>query len=188
AALDLPVDRQVRLFEFAAGFGCVSRHLKNNERFDTIACDIHPKAISFLRDELKMKTFQSAHLPEDFKPGGQHDVIFALSFFSHMPRETFGRWLKSLYDALGGPGYLIFTTHGSASLQNAGNPELSEDGFWFAANSEQDDLDGAEYGTAMSMPDFVISEIYKQTGAPIVMYKYAHWWEHQDLWVVKREI
>ncbi len=87
-------------------------------------------------------------------------------------------------------GYLIFTTHGLKSCENLEitPADVPSDGFWFSAHSEQDDLDTAEYGCTLATPDFVIPEIYRQTGgAPIVIYKFGHWWEHQDLYVVKRE-
>lgn len=41
--------RRLSLLEFTSGYGCVSRHLrKMAERYELVACDIHPQAISFL--------------------------------------------------------------------------------------------------------------------------------------------
>ena len=110
-------------------------------------------------------------------------------FFSHMPKSSFGRWVRALYGCLKSPGYLLFTTHGqkSCSMQSITPDDIPADGFWFRAASEQHDLDTAEYGTSITTPDFVIGEIYRQTGARIVAYRQAGWWEHQDLYVLKRE-
>jgi cyclopropane fatty-acyl-phospholipid synthase-like methyltransferase len=180
-------ERRIKLLEFASGFGMVSRHLKQNSQLDLTACDIHPAALEFLSSELGIRAISSTHSPDDFSVSEKFDIIFALSFFSHMPRETFGRWLRALFGTLASPGYLIFTTHGLASRQKYfGEPPLSDDGFFFRPQSEQKDLNTSEYGSTVSTPDFVIAEIFKHTGAPIVSYKHAHWWEHQDLWIVKR--
>jgi len=187
ASLGLETDRAIKLLEFASGYGCVSRHLKQNTLFDLVACDIHPEAVDFLVKQIGVEAVQSVHMPEEFSPPAQYDVVFALSFFSHMPKMSFGRWLRALFGSLNVPGYLVFTTHGLASHKILGSPPLSPDGFWFSPSSEQKDLDVAEYGTTISTPDFVTAELFRQTGAPIVAYKYAYWWEHQDLWVVKRE-
>jgi len=188
-ALGYGNERPVKLLEFASGYGCVSRHLKKHAQFDLVSCDIHPEAIDFLGGRIGAKTMRSAHVPEQFSPPEKYDVVFALSFFSHMPKTSFGRWIRALFDALSVPGYLVFTTHGLKTCGSFGltPSDIPADGFWFAPNSEQKDLDTAEYGSALSTPDFVIGEIYRRTGAPIVAYKHGEWWTHQDLWVIKRE-
>jgi len=180
----------IELLEFASGYGCVTRHLKKHARWDVTSCDIHSEAIDFLDQQIGVKILQSARLPEQFATIKKYDVVFALSFFSHMPRSTFGRWLRALYGTLRAPGYLIFTTHGVKSCPCFGitPDDIPADGFLFRANSEQEDLDVVEYGSTLSTPDFVIKEIYRHVGAPIAMYKQAGWWGHQDLWVVKKNI
>lgn len=182
-------DKQVKLLEFASGYGCVSRHLKKNPRIDLTSCDIHPEAIEFLKNRIGVKALQSAHTPEDFTTPEKYDAIFALSFFSHMPKATFGRWIKALYGALNPGGCLLFTTHGVKSCQGLQITvdDADEEGFWFQARSEQHDLDVAEYGLTLSLPHYVIPTVYKNVGAPIADYRQAEWWYHQDLWVVKKE-
>jgi SAM-dependent methyltransferase len=179
--------RPLKLLEFAAGYGCVTRHLSKYSEFELVSCDIHSTAIDFLAEQLGVKAIPSTVLPERFAPPNQFDVVFALSFFSHMPRATFGRWLRSLYDAVRAPGCLIFTTHGMDSRKYMGSPHIPADGFWFSASSEQDDLDKADYGLSITTPEFVRGEIERQIGAVRVESRLAFWWEHQDLWVVHRE-
>jgi hypothetical protein len=67
--------------------------------------------------------------------------------------------------------------------------DIPADGFGFAARSERKDLDTAEYGLTLSTVNFVfvIGDPYQPLGAPIVAFKHAYWWDHRDLWVVKRE-
>jgi hypothetical protein len=178
----------IKLLEFASGYGCVTRHLKNHPAYDVVSCDIHPQAIDFLKSQIKVKAIPSVDVPEQFAPADKFDVVFALSFFSHLPKRSFGRWLKALYGSLAIPGHLIFTTHGLKSCEHLGiTPiDIPSDGFWFSAHSEQRDLDTAVYGSALCTQDFVVNEIEQLPGASLALYKHAHWWEHQDLFVVKR--
>ena len=181
--------RPVKLLEFASGYGCVSRHLKKFGHIDVVSCDIHPEAIRFLADQIGVKTLLSAHVPEQFSTSEKFDVVFALSFFSHMPKTTFARWLRSLFETLDSPGYLIFTTRGLRACQDDGITEddIPADGFWFVNRSEQHDLDTEEYGLTIVTPEFVKNVVRSETGATIVAYKYVGWWDNQDLWVIKRE-
>ena len=84
-----------KLLEFASGYGCVTRHIKKNPDYDVVSCDIHPQAVDFLRSRIDVKAIQSMHVPEEFAPVDKFDVVFALSFFSHMPKSSFGRWLRA---------------------------------------------------------------------------------------------
>jgi len=151
-----------------------------------VACDIHPQAIDFLTRELRARAVISAHQPEGLTLGEPFDAVFALSFFSHMPRATWGRWVRALFSHVKPGGYLLFTTHGMASRGWHDNPEIPSDGFWFKPTSEQHDLDTAEYGATIVTPEFVTREVRAQTGEDIFEHREAFWWEHQDLWIVKK--
>jgi len=186
---ELHVDRRpIRLLEFASGYGCVTRHLKKNPALSLVACDIHPQAIEFLKTRLGVRAHLSAHSPEDLSLDESFDVVFALSFFSHMPRATWGRWLQVLFSHVSPGGHLIFTTHGLTSLASHHNPEIPPDGFWFVADSEQRDLDTAEYGSTIVTPEFVRREVRSRTGEDVLDHRQGFWWEIQDLWVVKKNV
>src|SRR5579862_5499675 len=46
--------------DFASGYGSVARHIKNTSpHLQLTACDIHPQAISFLRDVLQVDAIES---------------------------------------------------------------------------------------------------------------------------------
>jgi SAM-dependent methyltransferase len=178
---------QISLFEFASGFGCVTRHLKNTiPNCVPIACDIHPEAIRFSREVLGIEAILSESSPEELKLDRQFDVVFALSFFSHMPKSSFTRWLTKLVSLVKPGGYLIFTTHGLMSKQFIINCHYDEDGFYFCSESEQKDISTAEYGTACVTPQYVFSQIFT---IPEVSPKYffeGYWWKHQDVFVIRR--
>lgn len=178
----------ISLLEFASGYGCVSRHLiKKTGWFDLTSCDIHTSAMEFLVQKLGLnKIIPSTRMPEDFFCDERYDVVFALSFFSHMPRSTWGKWLAALYNKVNVGGYLIFTTHGIKSAHYFGNPIIPSDGFWFQATSEQKDIDVSDYGQTICTYDFVENEIRKRLGVPISQHKSGYWWGHQDVYVVGR--
>jgi len=176
------------MLEFASGYGCFTRHLPVvMPRLKSTACDIHAEAVDFIVNRLHQAATISNSVPEQLDLPERYDVVFALSFFSHMPRSTWGRWISALYRHIGEGGVLLFTTHGDLSRKYFGDPIIPEDGFWFRAFSEQGDLDPGEYGATIVTKAFVDKEIKTLTGQPVTMFKEGYWWGHQDLYgVVKR--
>lgn len=183
--------RRIDVLEFASGYGRVSRHWKSViPNVHVTCCDIHGEAVGFLGTELGLPAVLSNRHPEGLRLTGEYDVVFALSFFSHMPRTTWGCWLEVLFGYLKSPGFLMFTTHGPASLDHGlMRPGLGipDDGFWFRPESEQKDLPVAEYGNTFVTPDFVFNEIDVRLGIRNVLHRPAFWWNHQDLYVIKNE-
>ncbi|MES2030824.1 MAG: class I SAM-dependent methyltransferase [Pseudomonadota bacterium] len=152
-----PVAAPLEILEFASGFGRVSRHLKQAFPKDNItACDIHRGAVEFTEHVLGVEAILSTTQPKEFYSAQNFDVIFAISFFTHMPKRTWAEWLGALTRALKPNGLLIFTTHGKPSLPViCRNVVLDDEGYWFSPLSEQTDLDTAEYGTTVTSFNFV---------------------------------
>ncbi len=176
-----------KILEFASGYGCVSRHLSKYITSRIISCDIHEEAIIFLREALRIKAVLSHSVPENLNINdNSFDVVFCLSFFSHLPKSTWFRWLLKLYSVVKPGGTLVFTTHGYQSKQFFNNPVLSKDGFWFLASSEQKDISTAEYGQTIVSPSFVFKNIKNLRYNPLVQFDEGFWWEHQDLWIVRK--
>lgn len=182
---------RVKLLEFASGYGCLTRHLlDNNMSFDITSCDIHAEAISFIEDKLGGKGLLSSRLPENFNAeANSYDVVFCLSFFSHMPDRTWFPWLNTLYNVVKSDGLLIFTTHGYQSIKHFGvpSPKLDRNGYWFKPDSEQTDLDVHDYGSTIVSPSYVCERIKLLTGNPILLrVSEGFWWKHQDLYIVQK--
>ena len=104
-----------------------------------------------------------------------------------MPEITWGRWVRSLLDKVRPGGVLLFTTQGPTTGRNHfGVPELPESGFWFHADSEQKDLDTADYGQTLVSSDYVQNAIRQHPDAKLVLMHPGFWWAHQDLYGVQK--
>lgn len=181
--------RDASILEFACGYGCVTRHLvKLLPREILTGSDIHPEANQFLSQKLGVRTIQSSSAPRDFPPHETFDAVVALSFFSHVPLAAWGNWLEKLFSLVKMEGVLVFTTHGVESLKHFGNPPLSQDGTWFAARSEQKDLDVQQYGQTITTIDYVANQVFTRVRDEgiFTMIRQAFWWDHQDLYVLRR--
>lgn len=151
--------RPLTMLEFASGYGRVTRHFPSAmPEYRVTACDIHPQAVEFLRS-IGLDAEQSSKVPEDLDLGRQFDVIYAFSFFTHMPRATWQRWLEALSRHLAPGGLLLFSTHGRLSQELMQVSQLEPDGFFFHAVSEQADLSVAEYGNTVTTFEFVVEQL-----------------------------
>ncbi|MES9903746.1 MAG: class I SAM-dependent methyltransferase [Sedimenticola sp.] len=183
---DIPA---IQILEFASGYGCVTRHLVNDFLEENIvSCDIHREACSFISSEMRVKAILSSTSPADFQIAtNQFDIVFALSFFSHMPDSTWGAWQKALFKTIKPGGYFIFTTHGMTSASDHfGGPIIPESGIWFVPDSEQKDLDVKDYGNTIVTQEYVNTIVNDVLHASILIYVEACWWGHQDLYVVRK--
>ncbi len=181
----LPID----VLEFASGYGRVSPHLhKMRGKYRVLACDTHPQAVAFLENRLGVPSILSHKNPECLAIGRQFEVVFALSFFTHLPDATWGRWLRKLFDLVSEGGLLIFTAHGRSIASIWGNPTLREDGYWFTPQSEQRDLTAKEYGTTISTFPYVFGKLQDADGARLVFYQERHWGDFQDTYVIQKSV
>jgi SAM-dependent methyltransferase len=157
----LPLPKPLTLLDFASGFGRISRHLPSLlTDAEIFTCDIHPAAFSF-NQSIGLGAVQSSTIPELFNPGRKFDAIIAISFFTHMPSHTWGRWLRSIAKWLTPNGMLIFTTHGRVAIARMGitHTQVDRNGFRFDTRSEQKDLDPAEYGSTVTFFEYVHRQI-----------------------------
>ena len=185
---DLKMNQPFQMLDFASGYGMVARHYSSVlSQAQVITCDIHAEANAFNQTQFGFETIQSKSVPEELIMDRQFDAVFTLSFFSHISDAYFSRWLLRLYQLVKPGGYLIFTTHGRVTSGYA----LANGQIIFHPDSEQKDLEGQFYGTAYTHPSYVMSQISDlQAHHPlkIALFKEAHWWEHQDLYVVQKKL
>lgn len=177
-----------KILDFAAGYGRLSRHLPARFPDSKIqTCDIHPDAVEFNANVLQLESYISAAVPEDLQLP-QQDVIICLSFFSHIPKRTYFRWLKQLVSHLAPQGILLFTAHGHVSRASGPVKDLALDreGFGFRPKSEQRDLDTSDYGTTVSFPPYVLGLMSRFEGMRLVRFQEGLWWRMQDAYMFAR--
>lgn len=184
--------KKLKILEFAAGYGRVSRHAHNVfPGHQYVASDIHPQAVDFLCDHCRIDSCLSSHEPDDLDVGNGYDFIFVLSLFSHLPGHSFGRWLGALYSILACNGILLFTTHGDFArkrfpvpFESMLDPAL---GWGFGSDSDQPDLDGGEYGTMIVANKYVVNAIDSYCrGSQLMRFESGPWFGLQDEWMIRR--
>lgn len=169
--------------DFAGGHGRFTRYLVQEiDPRQVWVSDLYQDALYFQREQFRVNAFSSSVEPEAFSAPRKFDFIFVSSLFSHLPRETFGRWFETLYSLLEDHGVLAFTTHG---IEFAGSPGKE---FVFRPESESRSLDVDTYGTAFSSMNFVASAIAEAVGdgASWRCIPHGHL-GFQDLYLVSRD-
>ena len=176
----------LNILEFSAGHGAVTRHAsKALAPHELHSCDMHPSASTFLADVLSVTSFQSAPTPEELELPARYDVIFALSFFARVPRASWSPWLHRLYAGLNPGGVLLFTTHGRTSMKYFPSATLDETGYWFVASDDQGES-ALGFGQSVTSREFVETRIAELPAAQYLDHETAGWWDHQDVYVVRK--
>lgn len=186
-AVDQPLLKTPRVLEFASGHGRFTRHLvKALGAKRVVVSDVVPSAVEFARSTFGVDGFLSASVPEEVQWPDRYDLVFVLSLFSHLPRSTWSRWLKVLYEAVAPGGLLVFSTHGLKAAE-FDHVTLEGDGFFFAASSESNAIDAQEYGTTFTAPEFVLARIAETMGADKLVHTVpVQFWNHQDAYVLRK--
>ncbi len=172
--------------EFACGYGRLSRHLAKFPGADRVhVSDLMPGAIEFIHDKFGLPGFASHHDPRAVRFPRRFAVVFVLSLFSHLPRDSWRDWLDTLFGAVETGGILVFTTHGDGFAQR-NDVALDAEGFFFTASSESDHLDGARYGTTITSEAFVRRAVDALDNAELLLMQPDHFWVGQDAWLVRK--
>lgn len=184
-----PLSHSRRFLEFASGHGRFTRHLvKALGPARVVVSDVVPDAVAFSCATFGVEGFDSQVDPAAVRWPERYDTVFVLSLFSHLPDRLWGGWLARLYEAVAPGGLLVFSTHGEAAADMQG-ATLDAQGFFFAAASESQAIDVADYGTAFSSEAFVRRQIAALLpGAEIVAFSPRHFWHHQDAFALRRPL
>ncbi|EHL24498.1 type 12 methyltransferase [Acidovorax sp. NO-1] len=185
--VDHPLLRAQSVLEFASGHGRFTRHLVKALGVDrVVVSDVVEDAVCFARETFGVQGFVSAPVPEQVQWDRQHDLVFVLSLFSHLPHATWSRWLERIYGMVSPGGVLVFTTHGAEAVRKQG-VVLDENGYFFAPSSESQAIDGQEYGTTFTSEAYVRAHIADHLrGATLLKFAPRQFWHHQDAYVVKK--
>ena len=173
------------ILDFASGHGRATRFLVGAAPPERVwVSEIKADAVDFQRRRFGVHGFVSATDPAELDPGRRFDAILVASLFTHLPRGTFAPWLETLLGLLEPGGVLAFTVHDEAVMLPG--RRLEDDGFYFEAMSEDDELDLGDYGSTWVSEAFVAGELARL--APGWAWKRfpKALWHLQDLYVVAR--
>jgi SAM-dependent methyltransferase len=174
------------ILDFASGFGRMIRMLVVSVPPSNIwVSDIQSDAVAFQQEQFGVHGIVSTTNPEEFEPGHTFNFISVASLFSHLPGETFNRWLVKLYSLLNPGGLLCFSVHDEVLM----GPEraLPESGIHYDPGSEIDTLDTSAYGTAHVSEACVQRSIQQASGSSaFIRIKRALAYQ-QDMYIVQKE-
>ena len=173
------------MLEFASGFGRLTRHLARILPGRVTCADVLPGSSDFVRERFGVQAFDSATDPDRIAWTARYDLIFILSFFTHVPLHAWPRWLARLDEALDDDGLLVFSIHSPQYAIDHKVP-LDAEGGAFLRSSEQSSLSTEEYGTTFATWERVRREIEAGIpGARVEIYPRTFWLA-QDCVVVRR--
>lgn len=172
------------VLEFGAGYGAVTRHAIGALAPHVVhSSDPSPAARAFLKSAFDSQVIPASDDPAELVFGNGYDVVVALSFFSRLPQSSWSQWLQRLYAGLSEGGVLIFTTHGRTSMKHFPHATLDERGFWFEGSNAS-----TPYGQCITTKEFVDRSIEQLPEVEHLTHEPALWWEHQDLYVVRKGV
>jgi SAM-dependent methyltransferase len=172
----------IRLLDFAAGFGRVTRfYLRQLPASRVWVSDIFPEAVEFQRRRLGVHGFASNAEPGELRCGDRFDAVVVSSLFSHLPQLSFQAWLARLGALVAPGGVLLVSVHDQVVLPP--NGELSE-GFCFQEGSEIPEL-GGDYGATWVDEEFMARAVAAATGGAGAYLRLPRaLWSYQDLYVI----
>jgi SAM-dependent methyltransferase len=180
-----PLARSRHFLEFASGFGRFTRHLARILPGRVTCSDLQPGSMEFAREQFGVRGFYSGAEPASLDIKDEHDVVFVLSMFTHLPPRHWEAWLRALFAAVAPGGVLVFTVHNEAHGREHG-VSYGGDGTHFIASSESLSLGPDAYGTTFTTRAFVEREVAKALPGRATHYREIAFWAGQDAIVVEK--
>jgi SAM-dependent methyltransferase len=196
-AMDAVGKRDVQsILDFPCGHGRVLRTLK--EAFPAAslsACDIATDGVDFCVETFGAEGVYSEDDLSTVDLGGDFDLIWVGSLFTHLPLERWEAFVSFLSRRLAPEGLMVFSTRGPyyaeqirngakplAGVTHDGDLEMlkgyEETGFGFTKYGSRDD-----YGLSLSAPWTVAGQLQ---GLRLVLYLERGWRGYQDIVAVQR--
>jgi len=181
------------VLDFPCGHGRVLRVLK--EAFPEAALtasDIDRDGVDFCSRTFDAEGVYSDHDLSKVELGGDFDLIWVGSLFTHLPDSRWLEFLDFLTERLAPGGLLLFTTHGrwsarqvrenrflpggssQAQLQMLRGYEASGFGFVGTGGNQG-------YGTSLTKPAAVLQRVESFDDLKVVSYAERGWASHQDV-------
>lgn len=172
------------VLDFASGYGRVTRFLIRDLPPEKLwVADAVGDAVRFQQDTFGVHGFVAPPAPEDLAIERTFPLVVACSLFSHLPRASFGPWLRRLCGLVDDGGLLAVSALDMSLLGAAG----ADDGFVFFPESESRVLDGERYGTTYVTESFFRAVLREEglDGVSVARIP-AGLCAHQDLYLIAK--
>ena len=180
------------LLDYAAGYGRVTRWFV--PVFNSVtAADIAEDMITFNSQTLGTKSWISPSDPAGLRArADRYDVVFVFSLFTHLPRDTWSKWLAAIFSMVKENGYLIFSTHSYElfKLLAPGKFETKpkKDFVFWEANETEGRLPTSVYGCNIVTEKFVRKELRRlKTADYIRRYKKGEFDRFHDIYIARKK-
>jgi SAM-dependent methyltransferase len=191
AALGAPLGDADSILEFACGHGRLTRHLvRRVSPAKLTVSDIDRGAVDFVARTFGVRGLYSTREPEQLVHDVRYDLILVVSLFSHLPIQTWTRWLNRLNDLLLPDGLLVFSTLPWQAGDSPPIPEQTEAFELGLLYSEQNEtrgrLRGDDYGTSFVRTEFVLDAVEEHFTGRLVRHLPLALNGVQDVYVLRR--
>lgn len=181
---------RITILDWGCGLGGNSHGLKMLLKDNALVfgCDINSEMIEWNQKHLNNIDFSTINpTPPTHFPAEYFDLVFGISIFTHLNKESHFLWITELHRILNKNGILLFTTHGSAFKSNLTKKELGEynKGHFVERNYSKE---GLRVFSSFQPPPF-IQNLVKSGFEIINHYDGAEFPEligNQDKWVLRK--
>jgi hypothetical protein len=171
------------LLDFASGFGRSTRFLVTALPAKCVTVsDVQRAGLAYQAATFGVRTLDSTLDPELFRPEASFDLVFAASFFSHVPPARFAPWLRRLAALCRDDGLVAFSTLPVSGDQMALGGQVVH-----VPESESAVLTPEDYGTTWVSDRFVSDALAeaRRAGDRLEVVRRGLC-ARQDLWVLRR--
>jgi SAM-dependent methyltransferase len=180
------------LLDFASGYGRLTRYFSAMLPGHVTVSDIDPAAVQFATRTFYVRGFVSTADPDDLNRPERFDLIWAASLWTHLPHETWGRWLEKVYSMLQPGGVLVFSARYVREFDTLPAElrcqiqDVAPGMRYWPINETGGRLPTGQYGATIVDPSYVRAIVAETNLGRILGHHERALWGAQDLWVIER--
>ena len=186
---------QTRILDFASGHGRFTRFMVSKIPPSNIwVSDTKGDAVDFQKSIFGVNGFNSSFVPEEVHPPVKFDFIFVASLFSHLNKDLFIRWLKTLLSFLEEDGVLCISAMPITDSKKNGEfnyieypVSVLDEEMYEISNSvgmKAQEL----YGVAFASEEWLAGTLTTLTGGSATYYRHKKaLWELQDIYIITND-
>jgi SAM-dependent methyltransferase len=187
-AVGVDLEAGTKILDFGCGCGRVVRQWKSLRNTSVFGTDQNRRAVAWCTRHLTFASFSVNDMapPLPFE-GGQFDVVYALSVFTHLPESLQYAWIADLCRVLKPRGHLLIKTHGEAYL-GALSPEEQEELRRHGFVVQNEELAGTNLCGAFHSREYVERTLARDFDVALFQAEGAKGNPRQDVFVLRKRV